>query len=298
MVMKLKKMIAILLVIVLSLVVLADGEGKHVHGEDCEHCIVQTYNSTDTTTNQIFKIETIDLLVDPSLSDVEFENFKLEILERINELERNIGEQIFLAIEYLNEEITQLFERVNVTLDIHDSDIAKIYETLGKMTEELQDLNQKFENISDLNATIDELNLRLGIHEQDIINIFNTLALKAQSEDLEKFEERLNNLEIAMEENNGALAARLELLEEYTNLIYSMIMPSVSIEDVESLINPLKQKLEGMAKDIGFVLAKTKEQEVDIIKLYDAVAKLAEEVKRISGRLSILESIVNELRKK
>lgn len=43
------------------------------------------------------------------------------------------------------------------------------------------------------------------------------------------------------------------------------------------------------------VVDKTKVQEMDIVKLYDAVVKLSEQVSKISGRLSTLETIVNEL---
>ena len=99
-------------------------------------------------------------------------------------------------------------------------------------------------------------------------------------------------------EINDGLDARIGLLEEYTNMIYEVANTKVSAEDVEEMISPLKDEIEDVSKKLGEVIEKTRNQEVDIIKLYDAVAKLADELRRIGGRLSTLESLVNELKNK
>lgn len=220
-------------------------------------------------------------------------------IPEIRQTLKRIEEELILPIMSSQEQVENQIQDLKVSFDIHDSDILKIYETFGILSEQVNLLTEKSKDLEEMKTQLEEVVLKLNLHDQDVVNIYDVLAYKADStvvEELErKLEELRSNLNSQIDKN---LDTRITLLEEYTNMIYEVANSKVSIEDVEEMIVPLKNEVNTISEKLGEVLEKTKIQDIDIIKLYDAVAKLADELKRISGRLSLLETIVNELRNK
>ncbi|ODN30330.1 hypothetical protein [Fervidobacterium thailandense] len=355
-----RKWFVVLLAVILTVFVLAEGDG-HVHDEECG-CeiadardisleeteivfeeselnieeLVEKISVLEENLNLIYEIlgtkaqiedletyrEEIQAILDeletrllnvestvrtglPSISSLVY-----ELSSNIAELEEKLTSYVQVSLDGLKEEILTsvkdelsekmtVLEDIKVTLDIHDSDILKIYETLGNMTEKLSELEKILEITSGMSETLESLALKLELHDQDIVNIYDNLANKADRSELEELEMRLTKF---IEQSNGEAESwikdRFELLEEYMNMVYEVANSKVSASDVEDMLEPLKADVEKVTNELSRVVRKLNEQDVDIIKLYDAVAKLAEELRRISGRLATLESIVNELRSK
>jgi len=70
----------------------------------------------------------------------------------------------------------------------------------------------------------------------------------------------------------------------------------VSADDLEQAVSVLKDDIDQISAQLEKVSAKNLEQDKDIIVLYDAVSKLTDEVKKLSGKVSLLETVVMELR--
>lgn len=220
-------------------------------------------------------------------------------LSDLQQIIKNIQEELIPTMSKSQEETDKQLQDLTVAFEIHDSDILRIYETLGSISEEVSLLSEKVVGYEDVISQIEELSLKINLHDQDIVNIYDVLAYKADLSVVEELENKLNELTMNLKsEINDGLDARIGLLEEYTNMIYEVANMKVSAEEVEEMISPLKDEIEDVSKKLGEVIEKTRNQDVDIIKLYDTVAKLAEELRRIGGRLSTLESLVNELRNK
>ncbi|MCX7654052.1 MAG: hypothetical protein N2Z58_05210 [Fervidobacterium sp.] len=220
-------------------------------------------------------------------------------IPEIRQTLKRIEEELILPIMSSQEQVENQIQDLKISFDIHDSDILKIYETLGILSEQVNLLTEKSKDLEEMKTQLEEVVLKLNLHDQDVVNIYDVLAYKADSTVVEEIERKLeelrSNLNSQIDKN---LDTRITLLEEYTNMIYEVANSKVSIEDVEEMIVPIKNEVNTISEKLGEVLEKTKIQDIDIIKLYDAVAKLADELKRIGGRLSLLETIVNELRNK
>ncbi len=226
----------------------------------------------------------------------------LGYIPELQQLVKSIEEEFIQSILKSQEDMEKQLQNLKVIFEIHDSDILKIYETLGTLSKEVTALTELSERIvysEEVKAQLEELALRLNLHDQDVVNIYDILASKADISLVQQLENRINEISEGLKsELVGGFNVRLELLEEYTNMIYEVTTTKVSAEEVEEMISPLKDELTDVSKRLSEIVEKTKVQDVDIIKLYDAVAKLAEELRRIGGRLSTLESLVNELRNK
>jgi len=226
----------------------------------------------------------------------------LGYIPELQQLVKSIEEEFIQSILKSQEDMEKQLQNLKVIFEIHDSDILKIYETLGTLSKEVTALTELSERIvysEEVKAQLEELALRLNLHDQDVVNIYDILASKADISLVQQLENRINEISEGLKsELVGGFNVRLELLEEYTNMIYEVTTTKVSAEEVEEMISPLKDELTDVSKRLSEIVEKTKVQDVDIIKLYDAVTKLAEELRRIGGRLSTLESLVNELRNK
>ncbi|MGB4751573.1 MAG: hypothetical protein WBH60_02915, partial [Fervidobacterium sp.] len=126
----------------------------------------------------------------------------------------------------------------------------------------------------------------------DIMNRIKSLEAAVNPEQMQSLQESVNAVEV----QNDDILTRLSLLEEYTNLIYDMNNSKVSADDLEQAVSVLKDDIDQISAQLEKVSAKNLEQDKDIIVLYDAVSKLTDEVKKLSGKVSLLETVVMELR--
>uniref|UniRef100_A0A7C4RX20 Uncharacterized protein n=1 Tax=Fervidobacterium thailandense TaxID=1008305 RepID=A0A7C4RX20_9BACT len=153
-------------------------------------------------------------------------------------------------LEKLAEELASLqtlLEDIRVTLDIHDGDILKIYETLGALSEELTGLKESVASLVTLAEDVEGMKLKLDMHDQDIVNIYDNLALKANLESVESLEASITALE---ESVNG-------LSEILTGL-------AAQIGDTDYL---LRKQIESLSKNLESLSGtKASKEEVEILK--------------------------------
>ncbi|MFN3328282.1 MAG: hypothetical protein ACK40U_05415 [Fervidobacterium pennivorans] len=80
--------------------------------------------------------------------------------------------------------------------------------------------------------------------------------------------------------------------------IFDTLNTKASFEDVEQMIVPLKEEMNNISSALRSITTKVNSQDIDIIKLYNSIAQLSEELQRLAGRLSLIETIVRELYQK
>jgi len=230
-----------------------------------------------------------------------------ELSSNLASLENRLTEYINLAVAEANEELkSNILEEINqkisdieVTLDIHDSDILKLYDITSTLTNEIEKIGASIPDVSPLQESIEAISLRVDMHDQDIVNIFDTLSTKANLSDIEELSLRIQNLEeVVNAYQNSDTSDRISLLEEYANMIYDTLNTKASFEDVEQMIVPLKERMNNISSALQSITTKVNSQDVDIIKLYYSIAQLSEELRRLAGRLSLIETMVRELYQK
>jgi chromosome segregation ATPase len=95
----------------------------------------------------------------------------------------------------LMDEILPMLDDIKVTLDIHDSDILKIYDTLGTLSEQIAAIQEKLASFEEISALIESLTLKLDMHDQDIVNIYDNLSMKADREQVDTLEASVADLQ-------------------------------------------------------------------------------------------------------
>jgi chromosome segregation ATPase len=236
--------------------------------------------------------------------------FVYELAQNLLDLEDRLTSYAQISIDELGQSLSSQLDELKitinelkVTIDIHDGDILKIYDTLGNLSDSVSQLFEKTANIDKINEKTNEklqsISLELDIYDQDIVNIYDTLNNKADISLLDELENRLNskieNIELSLADG---VVNRMELLEKYTSMIYEIASSKPSVEDIEEMLNPLKDNITSITNELSMITEKIKKQDTDIVKLIVAVSKLSEQVNKLSGKLSILETLVNELRNK
>lgn len=214
---------------------------------------------------------------------------RLELLEEYaNMIYETVGTKVsYDDIEALIAELEErlasletLLEDLRVTLDIHDSDILKIYETLGSLSEEVAGLRETISGLVAYAEDIEAMKLKLDMHDQDIVNIYDNLSMKANLETVENLESSVTALEETVNELSKiltglaarisdtdhllrkqienlnknleskasktdveALMSRLELLEEYANMMYDLVNTKLSVEEFDAFAEELESRL-------------------------------------------------------
>lgn len=230
-----------------------------------------------------------------------------ELSSNLASLENRLTEYINLAVAQASEEVkSSVFEEINqkiadieVTLDIHDSDILKLYDITSTLTNEIEKIEASIPDVSPLQESIEAISLRVDMHDQDIVNIFDTLSTKANLSDIEELSSRIQNLEeVVNVYQNSDISDRISLLEEYANMIYDTLNTKASLEDIEQMIVPVKEEMNNISSALQSITTKVNSHDIDIIKLYNSIVQLTEELQRLAGRLSLIETMVRELYQK
>lgn len=157
----------------------------------------------------------------PALRDMLY-----ELSDNLAALEERITSYVEVSLNALKEEMPNTdelmtaLEDLKITLDIHDNDILKIYETLGTLSDQIAALEEK---IIDPEA-IETLTLKVDMHDQDIVNIYDNLSQKADREQIDELENVLDTV-----------FNRIELLEEYANMIYDTLSIKADNERVDQI---------------------------------------------------------------
>ncbi|AFG35453.1 hypothetical protein Ferpe_1377 [Fervidobacterium pennivorans DSM 9078] len=276
--------------------------GSKLSSEDFEVFTYELKNRLADIEQELLNLKATTETGLPTMRDMIY-----ELSSNLASLENRLTEYINLAVAQASEEVkAKIFDETNqkiadieVTLDIHDSDILKLYDITSTLTNEIQRIEASIPDVSPLQESIETISLRVGMHDQDIVNIFDALSTKANLSDIEELSSRLQNLEeVVNSYQNSDVSDRISLLEEYANMIYDTLNTKASLEDVEQQIAPLKEEMNNISSALQSITTKVNSQDVDIIKLYNSIAQLTEELQRLAGRLSLIETMVRELYQK
>jgi len=112
----------------------------------------------------------------------------------------------------LMDEILPMLDDIKVTLDIHDSDILKIYDTLGTLSEQIAAVQEKLASFEEISTSIESLTLKLDMHDQDIVNIYDNLSMKADREQVDALEASVTDLEASITDLQEQIAGMNEIL--------------------------------------------------------------------------------------
>ncbi|MGC8901992.1 MAG: hypothetical protein ACP5KD_01410 [Fervidobacterium sp.] len=127
----------------------------------------------------------------PALRDMLY-----ELSSNLAALEERLTSYVEISVSSLQEQLASstefqtALEDLKVTLDIHDSDILKIYETLGTLSEQVAAIQEKIGMLDEL----EPIALKLDMHDQDIVNIYDNLSAKADREQVDMLEASLTEL--------------------------------------------------------------------------------------------------------
>ncbi|HCI29726.1 MAG TPA: hypothetical protein PK404_01835 [Fervidobacterium sp.] len=242
----------------------------------------------------------------PALRDMLY-----ELAANVASVEERLSSYVEVSVEGVKEEIMgeigTAIEDITVTLDIHDTDILKIYETLGMFSDELMDLREMVVALETSFESIESLALKVDMHDQDIVNIYDNLSTKAdaekcdaleasvaelresidglseiitglgaqigdtdyllrkQIEDLSKIVDENGAKVVELEENSETLLNRIELLEEYANMIYDTTGTKISEDDfalMQQSLDEANAKLEQLEKSSQEVSAKVQQAQM------------------------------------
>lgn len=248
------------------------------------------------------KLADIEVTLDIHDSDIlKLYDLLGEVSEKLSLLEdtiKSLTEMKDATKSEVFDELSPILDDLQVALNIHDSDILKLYDITSTLTEEIAAIEESITNIPLLQESVETLSLRLDMHDQDIVNIYDALSTKANVSDIDELALKVENLENIITMQNSDIADRISLLEEYANMIYDTMSTKPSLEDVEQMIIPVKEEMDNISVSLKTVADKVSAQDVDIVKLYGYVTQLFNEVQKLSGRISLIETMVRELYQK
>ncbi|HQO04618.1 MAG TPA: hypothetical protein PKW84_00660 [Fervidobacterium sp.] len=267
-----KKLLVLIMMVVCVLFVFAEGEADELSNPD-ELSLEPMYEELDLRISNVE--EYLNVMYD-SLSN-KADNERVEAL--FDQINAKIDE-LYAAVNDVNQ-FVEAIDNLDVSTDILNDQILNIYEILG-------DHSNALSSISGIYLTKEDADVAIA----DIMNRIKSLEAAVNPEQMQSLQESVNAVEV----QNDDILTRLSLLEEYTNLIYDMNNSKVSADDLEQAVSVLKDDIDQISAQLEKVSAKNLEQDKDIIVLYDAVSKLTDEVKKLSGKVSLLETVVMELR--
>lgn len=167
------------------------------------------------------------------------------------------------AIEEALAEVNPVLDDIKVTLDIHDGDILKIYETLGNLSDELANLNDMVSELQPVSENLQALSLKVDMHDQDIVNLYDNLSTKADAEKVDALEVTVTDL--------------LDSIDGLSEIITGL---GAQIGDTDYL---LRKQIENLTKTVDANTAKI-----------DELAKGTEEnYGTLSDKVSLLEDYSN-----
>ncbi len=186
-----------------------------------------------------------------------------EDLAALNDQINNVLSKLESIKSEIIDELQPTFDDLKVALDIHDSDILKIYDTLGMLSEQIATLQESTSS----EELIESLALKLDMHDQDIVNLYDNLSTKADREDVQMLEASLTTLE----ENVNGLSDILSGI-------------AAQIGDTDYL---LRKAIENAQKDLNAKIDTKADKEV--------LETIANRLDLLANRLDLLEEYANSL---
>ena len=194
-----KKLGILIAVVLFGIFVFAqDALGTKVSSDDLKTVLAGLDGRISELETKVLNIQsTIDTGL-PALRDMLYElSANLAAVEErlTSYIEVSLSTSKDEAKAELMDEILPMFDDIKVTLDIHDSDILKIYDTLGTLSEQIAAIQEKLASFEEISASIESLTLKLDMHDQDIVNIYDNLSMKADREQVDTLEASVADLQ-------------------------------------------------------------------------------------------------------
>ena len=205
------------------------------------------------------------------------------------------------AIEEALAEVNPVLDDIKVTLDIHDGDILKIYETLGNLSDELANLNDMVSELQPVSENLQALSLKVDMHDQDIVNLYDNLSTKADAE-------RVDALEAAVVDLSDSIDGLSEIITGLGAQIGDTdYLLRKQIADLAAIANANTAKIDELAKGTEENYS-TLSDKVSLLEdysnmIYDTastkaaqedVAQLQETVDNNTAKIDQLEKSLNE----
>ena len=205
------------------------------------------------------------------------------------------------AIEEALAEVNPVLDDIKVTLDIHDGDILKIYETLGNLNDELSNLNDMVSELQPVSENLQALSLKVDMHDQDIVNLYDNLSTKADAEKVDALEVTVTDL---LDSIDGLSEIITGLGAQIGDTDYLL---RKQIADLAAIANANTAKIDELAKgteeNYGTLSDKVSLLEDYSNMIYDTVntkaaqedvAQLQETVDNNTAKIDQLEKSLNE----
>ncbi len=192
-----------------------DVLGTKVSSDDFETALAELDGRISELETKVLNIQsTIDTGL-PALRDMLY-----ELSANLAAVEERLTSYMEVSLSTLKDEakaevmdeILPMLDDIKVTLDIHDGDILKIYDTLGTLSEQIAAVQEKLASFEEISASIESLTLKLDMHDQDIVNIYDNLSMKADREQVDALEASVTDLQeqiAGMNEILTGLAAQI-----------------------------------------------------------------------------------------
>lgn len=192
-----------------------DVLGTKVSSDDFETALAELDGRISELETKVLNIQsTIDTGL-PALRDMLY-----ELSANLAAVEERLTSYMEVSLSTLKDEakaevmdeILPMLDDIKVTLDIHDGDILKIYDTLGTLSEQIAAVQEKLASFEEISASIESLTLKLDMHDQDIVNIYDNLSMKADREQVDALEASVTDLEASVTDLQEQIAGMNEIL--------------------------------------------------------------------------------------
>lgn len=192
-----------------------DVLGTKVSSDDFETALAELDGRISELETKVLNIQsTIDTGL-PALRDMLY-----ELSANLAAVEERLTSYMEVSLSTLKDEakaevmdeILPMLDDIKVTLDIHDGDILKIYDTLGTLSEQIAAVQEKLASFEEISALIESLTLKLDMHDQDIVNIYDNLSMKADREQVDALEASVTDLEASVTDLQEQIAGMNEIL--------------------------------------------------------------------------------------
>jgi len=192
-----------------------DVLGTKVSSDDFETALAELDGRISELETKVLNIQsTVDTGL-PALRDMLYElSANLAAVEErlTSYIEVSLSTSKDQAKAEVMDEILPMLDDIKVTLDIHDGDILKIYDTLGTLSEQIAAVQEKLASFEETSTSIESLTLKLDMHDQDIVNIYDNLSMKADREQVDALEASVTNLEASVTDLQEQIAGMNEIL--------------------------------------------------------------------------------------
>jgi len=200
--------------------------GTKISTEELENTLAELDERIFTIETDLLNVKSTVETGLPALRDMLY-----ELSSNLASTEERISSFVEVSIAAAKEEVKEeimndvqpALDDMKVTLDIHDSDILKIYDTLGTLSGDVAALQERLSGYEELLNTLEAISHKVDIHDQDILNIYDNLSTKVDRTDVEMLEASLTTLEKNVNGLSGNLSGLAAQIRDTDYLLRKQI---------------------------------------------------------------------------